>query len=265
MPTNETTPSGSEGGAPRAKSDTSFLRLFLLLFVASIVLLGAQLHSTIFKNPSLLFRGAVSEEDVNAELKAKDTDGDGISDYDEQTIYLTSPYLDDSDSDGKTDREELLAGTDPNCPTGRVCSAYDSGQASTDAASAVSSLGLSAEAPTFDTTNIRELLKNAGVSEADIAKLSDEELVRAYQNALQSALLAKTPSGTGSSTSSGASPANSGSVTDLKPAEIRTLLLENGASKDVVEKLTDAELLEAYRAALAKVGVKDAGGTTSTK
>ena len=37
----------------------------------------------------------------------KDTDGDGISDYDEVNIFGTSMYLKDSDGDGITDDQEI--------------------------------------------------------------------------------------------------------------------------------------------------------------
>jgi len=44
---------------------------------------------------------------------APDTDGDGITDSDERTVYLTNPYLADSDEDGAIDEIELSAGSDP--------------------------------------------------------------------------------------------------------------------------------------------------------
>ena len=53
-------------------------------------------------------------------LRSQDTDEDGLSDWDELNVYITSPYLADSDSDGIKDGEEISAGTDPNCPTGAV-------------------------------------------------------------------------------------------------------------------------------------------------
>lgn len=53
--------------------------------------------------------------------KTKDTDRDGLSDYDELYLYHTSPYLADSDSDGIQDAVEIAQGTDPNCPSGKPC------------------------------------------------------------------------------------------------------------------------------------------------
>ncbi|MBN1585181.1 hypothetical protein JW899_02320 [Candidatus Uhrbacteria bacterium] len=54
-------------------------------------------------------------------LKATDTDGDGLSDYDEQYIYRTNPFLGDTDSDGIGDGQEVTENTDPNCPAGSAC------------------------------------------------------------------------------------------------------------------------------------------------
>ena len=45
--------------------------------------------------------------------QTRDSDGDGISDYDEVFIYDVDPWLPDSDGDGLTDAEEIAAGTDP--------------------------------------------------------------------------------------------------------------------------------------------------------
>ena len=47
-----------------------------------------------FKTPSEI------EEQQLQEMKTKDTDGDGLNDYEESRVYQTSPYLADSDSDG---------------------------------------------------------------------------------------------------------------------------------------------------------------------
>ncbi len=42
-----------------------------------------------------------------------DTDGDGLTDYDEVTLYLTDPDQADTDGDGVSDGEEVLRHTDP--------------------------------------------------------------------------------------------------------------------------------------------------------
>src|SRR3989344_4054423 len=45
---------------------------------------------------------------ADEKLKQQDTDNDSLTDYDELNVYRTSPYLADSDSDGYTDKEEIL-------------------------------------------------------------------------------------------------------------------------------------------------------------
>ncbi len=68
------------------------------------------------------FASEKEAQDVEAS-KHRDTDGDGLSDYDEIYIYHTSPYLADTDSDGIDDKTEVYAGADPNCPKGKECAA----------------------------------------------------------------------------------------------------------------------------------------------
>ncbi len=60
-----------------------------------------------------------------AALRAKDTDGDTLNDYEELNLYKTSPYLTDSDSDTFSDKQEIDSGNDPNCPTGQTCVSGD--------------------------------------------------------------------------------------------------------------------------------------------
>lgn len=44
----------------------------------------------------------------------EDTDGDGLTDYDEIKLYNTNPNDEDSDKDGLSDYDEIELGTDPN-------------------------------------------------------------------------------------------------------------------------------------------------------
>lgn len=46
-------------------------------------------------------------------LKERDSDGDGLSDYDERYNQGTDPFIVDTDRDGITDGEEVAIGTDP--------------------------------------------------------------------------------------------------------------------------------------------------------
>ena len=51
---------------------------------------------------------------VNDSLYNKDTDGDGLSDFEEIYFYKTNPYDQDTDSDGYFDNLEIKNGYDPN-------------------------------------------------------------------------------------------------------------------------------------------------------
>ncbi|MDX2505040.1 MAG: matrixin family metalloprotease, partial [Gammaproteobacteria bacterium] len=56
------------------------------------------------------------EELINITVEALDSDGDGLSNYDEINIYLTNPNMPDSDNDGIDDGAEVSNGSDPNNP-----------------------------------------------------------------------------------------------------------------------------------------------------
>lgn len=59
-------------------------------------------------------------DDEEATLKTNvakaDTDGDGLSDYDEAKVYKSNPLKPDSDGDGSTDGIEVEKGYNPNGP-----------------------------------------------------------------------------------------------------------------------------------------------------
>ncbi|MEY4745254.1 MAG: hypothetical protein RL272_1199 [Candidatus Parcubacteria bacterium] len=61
------------------------------------------------------------EKERTQKLREQDTDGDGLNDYDELYVFRTSPFLEDSDSDGIPDGAEVAQESDPNCPKGKTC------------------------------------------------------------------------------------------------------------------------------------------------
>jgi hypothetical protein len=61
-----------------------------------------------------------------AKNEKTDSDGDGVSDYDEIALYSTNPYGADSDGDGFIDGSEILNGYDPTDPSSGVLVAYES-------------------------------------------------------------------------------------------------------------------------------------------
>lgn len=61
-----------------------------------------------------------------AQEASKDSDADGITDFDEIALYSTDPYSADTDGDGFTDGSEILAGYDPLDVRAEVLVAYES-------------------------------------------------------------------------------------------------------------------------------------------
>jgi hypothetical protein len=206
--------------------------------------------------------GAISSPD-NLVLRNTDTDGDGLSDYDELCVYHTSPYLADTDSDGFTDGEEVKNGTDPNCATGKVCSTPLSNLSVTASSSSVTidpNSFTPAEALAFqgvlnggsDTTALRQLLISNGVDTSTINAMSDADLLAAVNNASSTPASAPVDQSTSivASSTSPTSQAILNGTADL--SVIRKMMIDNGANKDAVNALSDADLQAAYQATLNK-------------
>lgn len=135
-----------------------------------------------------------------AEQQKKDTDGDGLNDYDELYVYKTSAYLADTDSDGYNDSSELSSGTDPNCPVGADCENTLSNSNATAGSSGGSGFADSLAVPAGATTDstaaftpeianltvaqIRELLVQSGADQATVDSLSDAEIQELYDATL---------------------------------------------------------------------------------
>lgn len=147
---------------------------------------------------------ATQQEELEIQaMKERDTDSDGLNDYDEQEIYGTSPYLADSDSDGYDDKVELESDNDPNCPTGSTCDRSE--EASVDLGEQILTnldvpegdleqyealLKMAQQDPQsvieqFTPSQLRELLAQNGIDEATLAQVSDEELLYEYEAALE--------------------------------------------------------------------------------
>lgn len=135
-----------------------------------------------------------------------DTDNDGLTDYEELFVYGTSPYLEDTDSDGFLDKDEVTKGTDPKCPDGQNCFSFDNSALDLENVAAQENLGgiISSEpdiqeptntegagqidlqnlAGSIDAATLRQILKDNGADQAILDQLSDEDLMQSYQAAL---------------------------------------------------------------------------------
>lgn len=171
----------------------------VLAFVMGVFYLGAHLTDAFdidYDGPPVL-TGQQKQQQALLELQQSDTDGDTISDYEELYLLRTSPYLADTDGDGLNDALEVTQGSDPNCAPGGACEEVESdafGSSNpvivpdfTD--SGTESVNEAIDAFTqltegVNSTNVREVLIQQGVAEADLAQYTDEELLDAYLNTL---------------------------------------------------------------------------------
>lgn len=126
------------------------------------------------------------------DLKLKDTDKDGLNDYDELNLYGTSPYLEDSDSDGYLDSEEVKSSNDPNCPVGRSCTSLNqNNQTKVNQVenpviqNANDQSGQQILEGQGSADNIRKLLLESSSIDPELLKqISDEELMKTYKDVL---------------------------------------------------------------------------------
>jgi hypothetical protein len=147
-------------------------------------------------------------------LKRRDSDKDGLNDYDELYVFKTSPYLADTDSDGIDDRTEIFAGADPNCPEGKDCTSFYAGEQTIDTGAVPEEMlapikttspfigglsdmsGLVLETPedilsffqSLSTEEIRQLMLQQGIPQEKLDQLDDATLRQMVEKALQEAI-----------------------------------------------------------------------------
>lgn len=145
---------------------------------------------------------AEKESEQTALQRITDTDEDGVSDYDELNIFATSPYIADTDSDGRTDGAEILEGGDPNCALGKTCISSELIQSGASAAfleAQVPEAPELAQVPTIEEAigalqslsveEVRQMLAESGVDADQLAQLSDEQVMALYQDAISQAAI----------------------------------------------------------------------------
>ncbi len=179
--------------------------LLLCITVLLIVVSAVQFRSSLFSygkrvkvdDTTSLDPQKRAQNEIET-LKKTDTDSDGVSDYDELTVYRSSPYVRDTDSDGVLDGEEIRRGTSPTCPEGTDClfnplaggaqttTSTDTGAvpAGGETQDPLASLGAETEGSVgINITQIREALVINGVPQAEVEALSDEEILKLIEEA----------------------------------------------------------------------------------
>lgn len=102
------------------------LAVFVVVGLATAVLGFARIKKNIalpfVRKEGLVFKTTEELElEREQKLKEQDTDKDTLNDYDELYVFRTSPFLEDTDSDGENDGQEVATNSDPNCPKGKTC------------------------------------------------------------------------------------------------------------------------------------------------
>ncbi|MEI6287967.1 MAG: hypothetical protein WCP18_00050 [bacterium] len=193
-----------------------------------------------------------------AELKSKDTDGDGLSDYDELYKYHTSQFLEDTDGDGIFDGQEIKDGTDPRCPTGQMCDhSLEVALAPPTFDTSVMSLPDQTAVPDASTTLniIKQLLLDNGVPPDQIYQFSDADLLVMYQQvgSEQTSLSSVQQVTSGNSGVSQIQYSNNvdfktlgiNSLEDFKKmsgSQLRQLMIYQGVATDTLNQITDDEI-----------------------
>lgn len=229
---------------------------------------GVKIKRPLAKNTNT----AIATHDPNdlLGLKTKDTDQDGLTDYDEMYIYKTSAYLKDSDSDNINDKIEVTNGSDPVCPQGDNCfaqwsdlykptpSPLESDASGTDAL---------AQAQTMDIAQLRELLIQAGMTETQLNSLSDEEIITAFNQVVGNGaatnpsvnsitnLPAITTQDSQTQTAAvqqGADSVLLNQISSMTPVQIRQLLAQEGSiPKETLDQIPDDEIMKLVQETIA--------------
>ena len=189
-----------------------------------------------------IYQGAPASLDY---LKTKDTDSDGLTDYDELYDYKTSPYLADSDSDGIDDRQELESEEDPNCPKGKNC--LQASLETSETAGLEDSQLASLDPDNVSVDYLRQTLIESGAPEAVVNNLEDEELREMYREVLAEEGISLNENVNASSLNTGVTDYSNISLEqleNLEAPEIRELLKSSGVGEDILDQLDD-ETLEA--------------------
>ncbi len=171
--------------------------ILLLIFAVISVSLGIlQIRNTLYGPFALNKRVPVSVKDeVNSidALRYRDTDNDGLNDFDELYVYGTSPYLFDTFSYGMSDKE-VVAKSLPLCPKGDCASVVSPTSPTTGGGPAnvlVTQPNPGTPPPDLaqalrDPAQIRQMLGAAGMDKAILNKISDAELAKMVNDILNS-------------------------------------------------------------------------------
>lgn len=178
---------------------------------------------------SQLENGQTAEQTIE-DLKNKDTDRDGLSDFTELYQTHTSIFLDDTDSDGLSDAQETSDGADPLCPTGQECGLLQLITPENKLSDILQNTAINTDLTLQKAAlnEFRQFLLDNGMSQEEVASLSDDDLMEIFQAITESEII----------------PSDSWTATTT-PEQVREfLLIQPGADVEQVKKMTTKELIE---------------------
>ena len=184
----------------------------------------------------------INQEEI-VKLQNQDSDLDGLDDYSEINIYHTNPYLQDTDNDGILDKQEILAGTDPNCPEGQDCTMAQFTESDQGFNANLNQTEALTNQPAVDLSQLQDLLPSGNINLSDMG-ISDAQLEQMF----------------GQLSASGTEDADTLSVQPtpeeqalfleemkkLTPAEIRQELISRGMDKTLLDKIDDQTLQQMF-------------------
>lgn len=217
-----------------------------LLSVVGVVTLGLSMFhlvsavsnpfrvstDTLYQSKQIVGLTDAQQQEVQ---KKMDTDGDGLSDWDETNLYHTNPYLRDSCGDGIPDNIRVLTGKNLQCQdttpptqgivdTSLLATSTNNGIMSADPNVVTADIqnSVSSSAPTDaatppptpsnaiprDPAAIRQLLKGQ-IPDSELNSISDADLLQIYDQAVADASASSTA---GAASSTGATDASTSST-----------------------------------------------------
>lgn len=209
-----------------------FVFFLVLVIIACIWYFKTQLleKSLAVDIPEFIQKELLEKDQIQTieDLKSKDTDADGLTDYQEIYQFNTSIFLADTDSDGYADLEEINSGNDPLCPTGQDCNLLALITPQTNLATVVQEVALDPNL-TIEQAAFREFRKfllDNGMKQEEIDSLTDDDLFYIFS------ILDEVESDQGIV------------AQEMSAAEVRAFLLsQENADKKSIEALNDEELL----------------------
>lgn len=128
-------------------------------------------------------------------LRVKDTDNDGLNDWEELNVHKTSPYIPDTDSDNINDGDEIRLNKDPLCAEGTNCLVEESVSTSTMSTSLNDNQLLEQNTlpnveneidsiKNISSQELRQVLLDNGYAPDQLNQLTDEQLSEIWREAV---------------------------------------------------------------------------------